>query len=90
MKRAEKVIISCAIPGLMHTPSMSLHLPVTADEIASQAPVRRRRGQPSCIFTRARGHGAADAGAEYLRSCRGLAIADSQFRRCHGIKRSAA
>jgi uncharacterized protein (DUF849 family) len=32
-----KVIISCAITGSIHTPSMSPHLPVTAAEIAEQA-----------------------------------------------------
>jgi uncharacterized protein (DUF849 family) len=37
MKRAEKVSISCAITGSIHTPSMSPHLPVTAQEIADAA-----------------------------------------------------
>jgi uncharacterized protein (DUF849 family) len=32
-----KVIISCAVTGSIHTPSMSPHLPVTPEEIASQA-----------------------------------------------------
>lgn len=32
-----KVIISCAITGSIHTPSMSPHLPVTPDEIAQSA-----------------------------------------------------
>jgi uncharacterized protein (DUF849 family) len=32
-----KVIISCAITGAIHTPSMSPHLPVTAEEIAESA-----------------------------------------------------
>jgi uncharacterized protein (DUF849 family) len=32
-----KVIISCAVTGAVHTPSMSPHLPVTPEEIASQA-----------------------------------------------------
>lgn len=32
-----KVIISCAVTGSIHTPSMSPHLPVTPDEIADQA-----------------------------------------------------
>jgi len=31
------IIISCAITGSIHTPSMSPHLPVTADEIAEQS-----------------------------------------------------
>ena len=37
MKRAEKVIISCAITGSIHTPSMSPHLPVTPAQIARSA-----------------------------------------------------
>ena len=32
-----KIIISCAITGSIHTPSMSPYLPVTADEIATSA-----------------------------------------------------
>ena len=32
-----KVIITCAITGSVHTPSMSPHLPVTPDEIAADA-----------------------------------------------------
>ncbi|WP_067737705.1 3-keto-5-aminohexanoate cleavage protein [Novosphingobium naphthalenivorans] len=32
-----KVIISCAVTGAVHTPTMSPHLPVTPDEIATQA-----------------------------------------------------
>jgi uncharacterized protein (DUF849 family) len=34
---SSKVIISCAITGSIHTPSMSPHLPVTAEEIAKSA-----------------------------------------------------
>ena len=37
MGRASKVIISCAITGSIHTPSMSPHLPVTPDQIAESA-----------------------------------------------------
>lgn len=37
MKPANKVIISCAITGSIHTPSMSENLPVNADAIAAQA-----------------------------------------------------
>lgn len=32
-----KVVITCAITGSIHTPSMSPHLPVTAEEIATNA-----------------------------------------------------
>lgn len=37
MREAHKVIITCAITGGIHTPSMSAHLPVTANEIAEQS-----------------------------------------------------
>lgn len=32
-----KIIITCAVTGSVHTPSMSSHLPVSADEIAEQS-----------------------------------------------------
>ena len=34
---SNKVIITCAVTGSIHTPTMSPHLPVTPDEIADQA-----------------------------------------------------
>lgn len=37
MKRADKIIITCAITGGIHTPSMSPHLPITPDQIADEA-----------------------------------------------------
>lgn len=37
MKKADKVIISCAITGSIHTPSMSPYLPVNSEQIAEQA-----------------------------------------------------
>jgi len=37
MSLDNKVIISCAITGAIHTPSMSPYLPVTAEEIAASA-----------------------------------------------------
>jgi uncharacterized protein (DUF849 family) len=37
MRKAKKVIITCAPTGSIHTPSMSPHLPVTADQIAAAA-----------------------------------------------------
>jgi uncharacterized protein (DUF849 family) len=36
-KPRRKVIITCAVTGAIHTPSMSMHLPVTPDEIATAA-----------------------------------------------------
>ena len=37
MASSNKVIITCAVTGAIHTPSMSPYLPVTADEIAEAA-----------------------------------------------------
>jgi uncharacterized protein (DUF849 family) len=37
MGKSNKVIITCAVTGAIHTPSMSPHLPVTASEIAEAA-----------------------------------------------------
>jgi uncharacterized protein (DUF849 family) len=37
MAESRKVIITCAVTGAIHTPSMSPYLPVTADEIAEAA-----------------------------------------------------
>ena len=37
MAKSRKVIITCAVTGSIHTPSMSPHLPVTPDEIAEGA-----------------------------------------------------
>jgi uncharacterized protein (DUF849 family) len=37
MATARKVIITCAVTGSIHTPSMSPHIPVTPDEIAEAA-----------------------------------------------------
>ena len=50
----DKVIITCAVTGAIHTPTMSPHLPITPDEIA-EARDRRgaRRARRSCTCTRA-------------------------------------
>ena len=37
MSLADKVIITCAVTGAIHTPTMSPHLPITPDEIATEA-----------------------------------------------------
>ena len=44
MNKNRKVIISCAVTGAIHTPSMSPHLPVTADEIAGAAVAAAQAG----------------------------------------------
>ncbi|MBE2245017.1 MAG: 3-keto-5-aminohexanoate cleavage protein [Burkholderiaceae bacterium] len=36
-KRADKVVITCAVTGAIHTPTMSEHLPLTPAQIAEQA-----------------------------------------------------
>jgi uncharacterized protein (DUF849 family) len=37
MAQARKVIITCAVTGSIHTPTMSPHLPITPDQIAENA-----------------------------------------------------
>src|SRR5262245_35581694 len=37
MASPRKVIITCAVTGAIHTPTMSPHLPITPDEIADGA-----------------------------------------------------
>ena len=37
MAKSNKVIITCAVTGSIHTPTMSEHLPITAEEIADAA-----------------------------------------------------
>ncbi|MET9255625.1 3-keto-5-aminohexanoate cleavage protein [Streptomyces sp. NPDC003717] len=44
MKRSAKAVISCAVTGSAHTPSMSPHLPVTPEEIAEQSVAAVRAG----------------------------------------------
>ena len=44
MRRAPKVIISCAVTGSVHTPSLSPFLPVAPEEIASQSVAAVRAG----------------------------------------------
>ena len=41
---ARKIIITCAVTGSIHTPTMSPHLPLTADEIASDSIDAARAG----------------------------------------------
>ena len=37
MREFDKTIISCAVTGAIHTPTMSPHLPITVEEIAAEA-----------------------------------------------------
>jgi uncharacterized protein (DUF849 family) len=53
MQAPNKVIITCAVTGAIHTPSMSPHLPVTADEIA-QASIEAAAAGAAIIHLHAR------------------------------------
>jgi uncharacterized protein (DUF849 family) len=53
MFQQNKVIISCAVTGAIHTPSMSPHLPVTAQEIA-QASIAAAEAGAAIIHLHAR------------------------------------
>ncbi len=44
MRKAGKVVITCAVTGSIHTPSMSPHLPVTPEEIAESAVAAAQAG----------------------------------------------
>ena len=44
VKEKRKVIITCAITGAIHTPSMSKYLPVTPNEIADAAILAAQAG----------------------------------------------
>jgi uncharacterized protein (DUF849 family) len=48
-----KVIITCAVTGAIHTPSMSPYLPVTAAEIA-EAAIRAAEAGAAIVHLRAR------------------------------------
>ena len=53
MAKKTKVIISCAITGAIHTPTMSPHLPITPDEVA-QASIEAAEAGASIIHLHAR------------------------------------
>lgn len=44
MKRTDKVIITCAITGSIHTPTMSPYLPITPQQIADEAVLAAQAG----------------------------------------------
>lgn len=44
MRESKKVIVSCAITGSIHTPTMSPYLPITPDQIASEAIAAAKAG----------------------------------------------
>jgi uncharacterized protein (DUF849 family) len=52
-KAPRKVVITCAVTGAIHTPSMSPYLPVTADEIA-EAAIRAHEAGAAIVHLHAR------------------------------------
>ena len=44
MRKSRKVIVSCAVTGSIHTPTMTPHLPITPDHIASEATAAAEAG----------------------------------------------
>jgi uncharacterized protein (DUF849 family) len=48
-KNNNKVIITCAITGAIHTPTMSPHLPITPDQITKEAIAAAEAG--AAIYT---------------------------------------
>jgi 3,5-dioxohexanoate:acetyl-CoA acetone transferase len=44
MRKSKKVIVSCAITGSIHTPTMSPYLPITPDQIASESIAAAKAG----------------------------------------------
>ncbi|MFP1644673.1 beta-keto acid cleavage family enzyme [Pontitalea aquivivens] len=44
MRKSNKVIVSCAITGSIHTPTMTPHLPMTAEQIGSEAIAAAKAG----------------------------------------------
>ena len=49
MAKGGKVIITCAVTGAIHTPTMSPHLPITPDEVAKDAIAAAEAGRQSYI-----------------------------------------
>jgi uncharacterized protein (DUF849 family) len=50
MRKAKKVIITCAVTGSVHTPSMSPYLPITPDQIAAEAVAAAEAGAAMIHF----------------------------------------
>ena len=51
MAAKRKVIITCAVTGAIHTPTMSPHLPITPDEITREALAAHKRTAAKDIGT---------------------------------------
>ena len=79
---ANKVIISCAVTGSIHTPTMTPHLPITAQEIAQSA-IGAAEAGAAIVHLHARDpeDRPADAGSGALH---GVPAGDQAERRCGG------
>ena len=44
MRQAHKVIVTCAVTGSIHTPTMSPHLPITPEQIATESVAAAKAG----------------------------------------------
>ena len=66
---ARKIIITCAVTGSIHTPTMSPHLPLTADEIASDS-IEAAKAGAAIIHLHARdpSNGRPSADPEHFRA----------------------
>ena len=66
---ARKIIITCAVTGSIHTPTMSPHLPLTADEIASDS-IEAAKAGAAIIHLHARdpSNGQPSADPEHFRA----------------------
>ena len=66
---ARKIIITCAVTGSIHTPTMSPHLPLTADEIAGDA-IEAAKAGAAIIHLHARdpSNGRPSADPEHFRA----------------------
>ena len=79
-----KVIISCAVTGAIHTPSMSDYLPITPEEIAQLARGQAKRKIPQVIEA-LEGHRMSDHERLLIRSClRHLACLEEEVEELDG------
>jgi uncharacterized protein (DUF849 family) len=77
-----KIIISCAVTGSIHTPSMSPYLPVTAEAIAEQA-IGAAEAGAAILHLHARDP-ADRASIGRVRALHGIFASDQGRNRCGG------
>ena len=81
-QKSNKVIITCAITGSIHTPTMSDALPITPDQIATQA-IDAAKAGAAILHLHARdpkdGRPSPDPAMSHCNSCR------ASSRRCDAV-----